>query len=165
MKEIQLSKQGKNKGRYVALVDDEDFESLNQFRWSVTIRKNIRYAFRNVRINNKRTVILLHNQILNCKKIDHKDHDGLNNQKINLRKCTSVQNQMNQMKHIFFSSKFKGVSWFKPKKKWRVTICLNKKQTHIGYFSNEIEAAKSYDEAAKKYFKEFAYLNFKNKTE
>jgi predicted GIY-YIG superfamily endonuclease len=64
-------------------------------------------------------------------------------------------------KHKNTTSKYKGVSWFKRDECWRSWIHYNGKQQHLGYFHLEIDAANAYDEAAKKYFGEFANLNFK----
>lgn len=164
MKEIQLSIQGKNKGLFVALVDDEDFEELNKFRWSVTRRKNINYAFRNLRIDGKRTVILMHNQIMNGILVDHILHNGCNNQHNNLRFCTTSQNQMNSSSNENSTSIYKGVCWCKSKKRWRAYITKDQKTIPLGYFRNEIEAAKKYDNRAIKLFGEFANINFKNGT-
>jgi hypothetical protein len=58
------------------------------------------------------------------------------------------------------SSKFKGVSWFNREKRWVVKITTDGKTIHLGYFKDEIQAAKAYDKAAKKYHREFAALNF-----
>ena len=62
------------------------------------------------------------------------------------------------------SSKYRGVSWYKPHDKWRGSIVVNGKSKHLGYFpgtaEGEVEAAKSYDAAAKKFLGEFAVLNF-----
>lgn len=91
--------------------------------------------------------------------IDHKNDNGLDNRKLNLRVCTSGQNAQNRPSQKGASSKFKGVSWSKKKKKWRSVLHQNDKSIHIGYYDNEIEAACAYDKAAKELFGEFAYLN------
>lgn len=86
MKEIPLT-QGK-----VALVDDEDCERLNQFKWYALKRPNTWYAVRNVWVENKRTAISMHREIMDASRgqeIDHKNGDGLYNLKVNLRFCTS----------------------------------------------------------------------------
>lgn len=91
--------------------------------------------------------------------IDHVDGNGLNNQRMNLRICTHLQNTMNRKKSKGKSSVFKGVVWNKEKNNWRARIRVNKKLIHLGYFFIEAEAAKIYNIAAVKYFKEFARLN------
>ncbi len=93
--------------------------------------------------------------------IDHIDGNGLNNQKSNLRWCTYSENAMNAHKNRNGSSNYKGVDLQRKTKLWRCRIKINYIEIHGGYFRNEIDAAKKYDEMAIKYFGEFAKLNFK----
>jgi hypothetical protein len=95
---------------------------------------------------------------------DHINGKGYDNRKANLRLATRSQNCMNKpfIKTKSSSSKYRGVSWSKSLKKWHVQIGLHGKRIYIGYFNNEIEAAKAYDKAAKLYHKEFAVTNFKS---
>lgn len=161
MKEIQLSKTGKNRGKYVALVDDEDFEYLNQFRWHVSEFKNTMYASTIIIINNRKKNTYIHNLIMNCIWIDHKDNNGLNNQKSNLRLCTHKQNCTNRGSSINSSSKYKGVSVVKTRKSgWTSYVYFQGKKYYLGYFRNEIDAAKAHDKKAKELHGEFAHLNF-----
>ncbi len=164
-KQISLT-QGK-----FAIVDDEDFEYLNEYNWYAYKGRATFYARRNVRDEktNKQTLIRIHREILKAKKgqhVDHINHNGLDNRKENLRVCNNSENSMNSRKHKTYnggrkpSSKFKGVYWYKRTKKWRVRITINYKLIHLGYYNDEIEAAKAYDNAAIKYFGEFAKLNY-----
>ena len=157
MMEIKL-----NKG-FIALVDDEDFEYLNQFKWSTHPSGNTIY----VRRFSQYKRILMHRIIMNVQKgesIDHIDHNGLNCQKSNLRICTHQQNGWNQLSNRG-KSKYKGVLIIE--KNGRVYISAqiryNGKKYHLGYFKTEEEAATGYNDAAKKYFGEFASLNIINK--
>lgn len=159
MKEIKLSQFGKNKGKYVALVDDEDFEGLNSFKWYAMEGGKTFYAVRRIMFNGKRRGILMHCEIMNGKGIDHIDHDGMNNQKSNLRFCTQRENMMNQRKQENTSSIYKGVCFFKRTGKWMAHITINGKNIHLGYFETEIEAAKAYNDKAIELFGEFANLN------
>ncbi|MFA7361984.1 MAG: endonuclease [Candidatus Kapaibacterium sp.] len=156
MKEIKLT-QGK-----IALVDDEDYEYLNQFKWCAARQMNTFYAVRNVRINKFKTkMIFMHRVILKTpsgKITDHKDHNGLNNQKNNIRVCTNTQNQMNNSSRGG-SSRYIGV--FYDRGAIRACITVNKKNIYLGTFNNEIEAAIARDKAAKIYHGEFANFNFK----
>lgn len=155
MKEIQLT-QGK-----VALVDDEDFELLNSFKWCAHKRRHTYYACRNFRLNGKSATLYMHQAIMNFKGADHVDGEGLNNQRYNLRKCTQQENLLNKCTNKNGTSKYKGVDWIKRRSKWRARIKLNGRQTYIGEFANEDEAGMAYDERAKVLFGEFARLNFK----
>ena len=90
--------------------------------------------------------------------VDHKDRDGLNNQKFNLRLTTQIQNRANSCSRIGVS-KYKGVVLNKPCKFWRARISFMRKSYALGYFINEIDAAKAYDTAAVKFHGEYANLN------
>lgn len=167
MKEIKLSKQGKNKGKYVALVDDEDFERINQFRWHATKMGNNIYACRSCWIEGKKRTLMMHSYILNIEhsaingiEVDHWNHIGLDNQKHNLRICTKIQNAQNKLKRDNCSSKFKGVYKSSECNRFISRIVLNRKTIIIGRFKDETEAAKAYDKKAKELFGEFAHLNF-----
>ena len=157
MKEIQLT-QGK-----VALVDDEDFEYLNQWKW---FPNNLKHGFYAVRMNptldNKKNTISMHRFIMNVPlnmTVDHINRNTLDNRKINLRICTMAENLRNKNIYKNNTSKYKGVYYHKIVKKWLVRISVNNKRIHIGYFLNPIEGAKAYNEAAIKYHGEFANLN------
>lgn len=146
------------------LLDVEDLWILQKYKWYIIKRKNNRF-YVECSIGKKR--ILLHRFLLNINKtkiqIDHINGDGLDNRKSNLRICNNYQNSKNRKKsNKKTSSKYKGVSLKKSTGKWRCYIMLNYKEIHIGYFEKEIDAAKAYDEAAIKYFGEFARLNFPN---
>lgn len=144
-----------------AQVDDEDFDYLNQNKWYAHKNGHTHYATRATsRTLGKQKTISMHCEILNTKGIDHIDNNGLNNQKNNLRKATNTQNQANKKKISKATSQYKGVYWNKNAKKWKVQVECCKKQYHIGYFTDEIEAARAYDAKAKELFGEFAKTNF-----
>lgn len=169
MEKIDLT-QGK-----VALIDDKNFERLNQDKWYA----NTYYAQRNItirskNIKSKREKIYMHREIIEKKlnrklrgneEIHHINGNGLDNREKNLQVVTNSQHKMLGKKRQIYnnkitSSKHKGVSWNKRKKQWQVHITLNGKLKNLGYFNNEIDAALAYDKKAKELFGEFARLNF-----
>jgi len=157
MKEIQLTK------GMVALVDDEDFERVNKFKWYTFQSHKVNYAVRDIHIGKIKYRIRMHNLIMNYSPddilVDHKDGDGLNNQKYNLRFCTHSQNNMNKRPQIGGSSKYKGVHFDRSRNKWTAQIWRNNVYFYIGRFKTEIEAAKAYNTKAIELFAEFARLN------
>ena len=149
---------------YEALVDDEDYEELSQYTWYPIIRALTVYAMRwePKTKDRKRTGIYMHRQILQLTgrmEGDHVDHNGLNNQRSNLRACSHSQNQGNRSKTHGRSSKYKGVAWDKRTQLWVAYLCYMGKRRQLGYFENEIVAARAYNIEARARFKEFALLN------
>jgi hypothetical protein len=158
MKKIPLT-QGK-----FALVDDENYEDLIQFKWCAHRGRNTFYAVRNVYIGKKRRLEWMHRRILGLKfgdgKItDHTNHNGLNNQKKNIRICTNKENCRNRKTLYSNISGYKGVSWHKLAKKWQVRIRVDYQLKHLGYFNNKVKAAQVYNDAAITHFGKFAKLN------
>lgn len=157
MKTINLT-QGK-----VALVDDEDYEYLNQWKWYAHKKSNTYYAARTIYIP-KRQQIYMHRVILNAPKgaqVDHININGLDNQKLNLRLCNNTENQRHQQLRLDNTTGFKGVSIKKGcvSKPYYVQIHLNNKPVSLGYYLTAKEAAQAYDEAALKYYNKFALTN------
>ena len=164
MKEIPLT-QGK-----VALVDDEDFEFLTQWKWSLARHKdgihNNNYAYRQSEFTDSiRRSIKMHRLIMGLQSGDnqHTDHingNGLDNRKENLRICTVTENNRNRPIRRQNSSGYKGVCFSHCKSKpWAARITVNYKDIKIGYFLTKELAALAYNEAARKYHGEFAHLN------
>lgn len=136
-----------------AIVDNDDFDNLSKYPWCLTADG---YAY-----NNK--LGRMHRYLINCPKrldVDHINRNRIDNRKSNLRPADRSHNNANK-KPLLRSSSFKGVSWHKTANKWRSVIMFKKKQHHIGFFTEETEAAKAYDKKAIDIFGEFAYLNFK----
>lgn len=157
MKEIQLT-QGK-----VALVDNEDYEWLNQWKWYAKKSNNNFYACR----KDPMKEIIMHKLIIKGKMIDHRDGNSLNNQKHNLRLCTYSENGANRkvQKNKSFGVKYLGVYAMSMKRNnkiylyFQAALTYKGKRIYIGIFKDETEAAKAYDKAALKYHGEFANLN------
>ncbi len=157
MKRIPLSR-----NKY-AIVDDEDYELLSRFKWHVSSGKsNTYYAQSELPDTRYRIRFSMHRLIMKAEKnqeVDHRNGNGLDNRRRNLRLCTKHQNRFN-MRITTGSSKYKGVSWHTKNGKWRARITLNYQNIYIGCFTSEREAAKAYDRKAKQLFGDFAYLNF-----
>lgn len=92
--------------------------------------------------------------------VDHIDRNPANNTPSNLRPATRQQQSRNQSKRQGTSSRFKGVSWCKAMCKWRSSIRINGKEKSLGYFDNEVDAARAWDAAAMKIDPEFYTTNF-----
>ena len=157
MKKISLAN---NNG--FALVDDADFESLNKYKWYLRRRKGAKYAYRLACVNGWQKRILLHRHLLGLiskQRIDHINHNGLDNRRANLRKCTIAENARNCRIRSDNTSGFKGVAWHRNEKKWVASICVNRSQIRVGRYFCIMAAARAYDKAAEKYFGEFACTN------
>ena len=105
---------------------------------------------------------MMHRQAINVPDdmvVDHINHNGLDNRKANLRPATVAQNSWNRRSKKN-AGRFRGVAWNKKLKKWRVRISHENKTVYNRFFDDEIQAAKAYDNAAKKYHGNFAVLNF-----
>ena len=158
MKKILLT-QGK-----FALIDDEDYEWLSKYKWCAHKLFNTFYAERHNPDNHDK-IIKMHREILglteeNKNLVDHKDRNGLNNQRYNLRIASHSINKYNCKLYKSNSSGQRGVTWSKDKRKWMVKINKNGDSIFYGYFSNIIEAAKAYDKAAIRFYGKDAKLNF-----
>ena len=164
MKTIPLSR------GLVTMVDDSDYEWLSQWKWFARKSRDTYYAYRNGKRNGtKRPMIIMHREIMQTPdgmQTDHKDWNGLNNQRHNLRNCTADQN------HGWLrprgNTPYLGVSkyqWFKKRSGtwgvgYKVSITHNKIIYDLGTTRDVIEAAKRYDAKAKELKGEFACLNF-----
>ena len=157
----------KGAGR-VTLVDDGDYAIVTPHRWFLReiIREGRRpngpYAVAHIYIDGHRTFVYMHKFITGWPRTDHIDHDGLNNQRYNLRPATHGQNMQHSRPNLRpGSSKYKGVYWYgRRNNQWFARIVSNGKQIHLGGFRNEVDAALAYDAAARELHGAFAMLNF-----
>lgn len=146
-----------------ALVDNEDYEYLNQWKWYARKGAVTYYASRRGIANGVERSTYMHRVILGLtdRKIhtDHIDHNGLNNQRANLRKCTNKENSMNHRPQKRSTTGIKGVTPRSNGNGFIAQIRANNKNIHLGTFKDTTLAAIAYNKAAIKYYGEFAYLN------
>lgn len=161
MKEIALS-QGQ-----VAVVDDDDFARVAQFKWYAIQRSGKWHAARKP----KSGAVYMHRFLMDAPdgaEVDHVNGNGLDNRRENLRICSKRENARNRKSGARAkSSRFHGVTLHPRGNRWRVVICAgardrrgNAKQIYVGHFIDETEAARAYDRAALKHFGAFAATNF-----
>lgn len=148
----------------VALVSDEDFMFLSQWKWHALKNRvgNTFYA-RHMEGNQ---LFITHRLIMNAQpgeEVDHINGDGLDNRRENLRICTHAENMGNQKKRCFTdrecTSVYRGVCWKKKNKKWCAQITYNYKKVYIGLYLSESDAARAYNKKADELFGSFANLN------
>ena len=136
MKHIQLSR---NK---VAMVDDQDYDKLSKLKWFARYDGHNFYAVRmNSRTEGKRKLIPMHRVILGLKpgdglEVDHRNGNGLDNTRVNLRIVTHSENLHNHSGYSTNTSGYTGVSWYKRTEKWQAKITRNNKDIHLGYFKS-----------------------------
>lgn len=162
MREIVLT------NKQIALVDDDDFEQLNQFRWHPVNRRSTAYAARNYWDSHKKqsVTVQMHSDIIETPaglKVDHKNGNGLDNRRDNLRLCTNSQNLCNRPATKHNTSGYKGVRLYRGKT-ILASIRKDGKFYHLGTFPTFEDAARAYDAKAKELHGDFAHLNFPEKT-
>jgi hypothetical protein len=155
----------KNHGIKEVLVDEDDLSLLNGYTLSISKSNKTFYVYVYKYIDGKRFSVSLHRFLLNPAKgqfIDHKNMNGLDNRRANLRVCTRNQNLFNKSIYSSNTTGFKGVSpkkWRRSPNKFSVTLRVNGKTIYGGYYRTAVEAAKKYNELAIKHHGEFAYQN------
>ena len=151
------------------MVDDEDYERLAGYKWFAVRYERGYYAQRASKDSKGRQRnVRMHREILGEPKgkiIDHINHNGLDNRRVNLRVATRQQNAWNKRKQRGKCSlQYKGVTWLKRVGKWQARIVCNGKSIFIGYFGDEIWAARAYDSKAAELYGDYAALNFRANT-
>jgi hypothetical protein len=125
-----------------ALVDDEDYKMLNKHKWRALKIGNTYYAARS------KVVVFMHRQILGLsqgddKITDHRNRNGLDNRRLNLRIVGQLENCHNHGAHPHNTSGHNGVYWNKAEKNWHARIVANNKQIHLGRYSDIKDAIKA----------------------
>jgi hypothetical protein len=164
---------GKRARGRVAVVDLENYSLVMQHRWHVREhdpvapgrRANGPYAayeaYRGGR-GGTRVTVYMHQLIAGTERVDHIDGDGLNNRRANLRPASQQQNMANSRKNPGKASIYKGVTWDRSRSQWCAKITVNRQTLNLGRFSNEEDAALTYDIAARRAFGEYALTNFQD---
>lgn len=159
MIEIPLSKRGKHRGKYIALISDEDAD-LAKLNWKASMSPSkILYAIRQVAAQNERkqTNLRLHRiimervlgrELVQDEDIDHVNGNGLDNRRENLRLATRSENCANRGKQSNNKSGYKGVHWNNEKQKWVAFIGFKRKKFYLGQYDTPEEAYEAYCEKA-----------------
>ncbi len=149
---------------FVALVDIDDFERIAAFKWQVQLhRDGRRYATRPDYSTGSQRTLYMHREIIGARigmHVDHRDNNGLNNRRSNIREATPSQNSANRHQLPANSSGYRGVSRHARDGNWQVSIRVNRKSIFLGLHATAEDAARAYDKAATHHFGEFARLNF-----
>jgi hypothetical protein len=167
-----------------ALVDADDYPAISAHTWHLKRKRNDphrRYAQRTISLgkghNPPKTARVMHRQIMGVTDpkvlVDHRNGDGLDNRRSNLRLTDARGNTTNVVSSkLRKAGGYKGVSWNKGAGKWQVSICGGeprpngkRKQLYLGLFTDPAAAARAYDAKAIEVFGEFAALNFPRESE
>jgi hypothetical protein len=134
------------------LVDDEDYEFMCRFPWYAKKEGDGRYY--------AHVTVTAHKLLTDYKLVDHRNGNGLDNTRDNLRAATPRQNSWNRGLRSDSKTGYKGVSCRRNGKGYVARIQVDGERKWLGWFRNPIDAAKAYDAAAREHFGEFARLNF-----
>lgn len=143
-----------------AMVDDCDYDSLNEFRWYTNKNYRTYYAA----TKRPEQTVQMHRVILSAPMgvlVDHIDGNGLNNQRANLRFASPSENTAHRLhRPAVTSSRYRGVTYNRRTSSWQAGIKVAGKSRHLGLFECEDVAAHAYDAAARRTWGQFAVCNF-----
>lgn len=144
-----------------AIIDDDDYDDASYFKWYCRKYKGTdrKYAITSIWNGKSYFKVYLHNFISGVKHPDHKNNNGLDNRKENLRIATHADNSRNRSMDRKNTSGLKGVSFHKHTKKWRATLSINNRSVSLGFYDDKIHAAKVYDGISMLIFGQFAKTN------
>lgn len=153
----------------VAVIDAVDLRRILQHKWCASVGRSGTYAVTNViKSDGRRTMIKMHRLITDARPgqlVDHRNHNGLDNRRENLRLCDPSQNGGNARPSKRNKSGYRGVGLHRQTNKWRAYIEVNRKLQHLGLFDDPWDAAQVYNAAAREAWGEFAYQNERIVTE
>lgn len=161
MKTIDLGK------GFTTAIDDSDFDLVGLMKWRPSARRGSSHVYAQRMVWDKKEkkirCLLLHRVLMGAlpgQLVDHRDSNGLNNQRYNLRVCSRLQNNQHVRKvKTNTSSRFKGVCKRKDCNRWEAYIKINGSRKHLGSFVEELAAAQAYNAAATIHHGEYALLN------
>lgn len=143
-----------------ATIDVDDLHLVEGKVWTATCNRHTTYAYRNERDGSgKVNSVLMHRLIAGAGPdniVDHRDRNGLNNRRSNLRLCDYSENICNSKLRADSTSGYKGVSWHGARGRYRANIKIRGKNTFLGYFDDPEDAHDAYVRASKRLHKEFA---------
>jgi hypothetical protein len=147
---------------YEAVIDADDARLVEPWRWSAKVTKWTVYAERSYRDNGTRFTVKMHRSILGAEAgalVDHRDGNGLNNRRGNLRFATRAENARNRRIGKDNTSGFKGVTFYKPYGTWRAQICVDNHKMHLGYFDTPEGAYAEYCAASERLHGNFSKVS------